>query len=190
MKNKIKTYFQLFWYTFQLSLMTFGGGYVIVSLMKKQFVDKLGWLDEKEMLDYTAIAQSSPGSIAVNASILIGYRLAGIIGVLISIAGTILPPLMILTAIAYGYTAFQSNIFIQKVLKGMQAGVAAVVVDVVLNLSSGVLRERNVLHILIMLASFVCVAFLHIHILLVILVCGLLGVGSTLMQKRRKGGLK
>ena len=71
-----KKYWTLFLSTFQLSAFTFGGGFVIIPLMRKKFVEKLKWIDEQEMLDLTAIAQSSPGAIAVNASILVGYRVA------------------------------------------------------------------------------------------------------------------
>lgn len=161
---------------------------MIISLMKKQFVDKLGWLNEKEMLDFTAIAQSSPGAIAVNASLLIGYRLAGIVGAVITIIGTILPPLLIITGISFAYTAFQSNTYIQSVLKGMQAGVAAVIVDVVLSLGSKVVKEKSILNVLIMIASFICVAFLNVNIIFVILVCGIIGVVSALINRAGKAG--
>lgn len=73
---------KLFWSTLYLSAFTFGGGYVIVSLMKKKFVDDFGWIDEEEMLDLVAIAQSTPGAIAVNGAIVVGYKLEGIIGVI------------------------------------------------------------------------------------------------------------
>ena len=66
---------KLFWSTLYLSAFTFGGGYVIVSLMKKKFVDELGLIDEEEMLDLVAIAQSTPGAIAVNGAIVVGYKL-------------------------------------------------------------------------------------------------------------------
>ena len=94
--------------------------------MKKQFVEKLGWLDEKEMLDFTAIAQSSPGAMAVNASVLLGYHLSGILGALIAIFGTVLPPLILLSVISAGYTTFASNEIVKNVMRGMQAGVCAV----------------------------------------------------------------
>ena len=83
---------KLFLSTLYLSAFTFGGGYVIISLLKNKFVDELGWIDQEEMLDLTAIAQSSPGAIAVNGAIVVGYKLAGIPGILCSIAGAILPP--------------------------------------------------------------------------------------------------
>ena len=84
-----------------ISAFTFGGGFVIVSLMQKKFVDQLHWIDEEEMMDLTAIAQSSPGAIAVNASILVGYRVAGVPGALVTVLGTVLPPLIILSIISF-----------------------------------------------------------------------------------------
>src|SRR5574344_1346207 len=103
MKKQFTEYKKLFLSTLYLSAFTFGGGYVIVSLMKKKFVDEYHWIDEKEMLDMTAIAQSAPGSIAVNASIIIGYRVAGFLGALLTICGTILPRLVILSVISFFY---------------------------------------------------------------------------------------
>ena len=127
---------RLFLATFQLSAFTLGGGYVIVPLMKKQFVDKLGWLDEHTMLDFTAIAQSTPGAMAVNASVLVGYHLRGLPGALVSTAGTVLPPLLILSVISLGYRAFIENRLLQYVLHGMEAGVCAVIADVVASMAT------------------------------------------------------
>lgn len=92
-KNK---YWQLFLSTLKLSACTFGGGFVIIPLMRERFVKELHWIEEEEMLDLTAIAQSSPGSIAINASILVGYHVAGIPGALITVVGAALPPLIII----------------------------------------------------------------------------------------------
>ena len=84
---------KLFISTFYLSAFTFGGGYVIVTLMKKTFVDQYRWIDEEEMLDLVAIAQSCPGAIAVNGAIVVGYKLAGLPGVMTSVLATVIPPL-------------------------------------------------------------------------------------------------
>ena len=127
---KAKVLWKLFISTLYLSAFTFGGGYVIVTLMKKKFVDDLHWIDEKEMLDLVAIAQSSPGAIAVNGAIVVGYKLAGIAGVLVSILGTMLPPFVIISVISAFYQAFRSNFFISQMLEGMQAGVGAVIASV------------------------------------------------------------
>ena len=100
---------QLFVSTLYLSAFTFGGGYVIVTLMKKKFVDTLHWIDQDEMLDLVAIAQSSPGAIAVNGAIVVGYKIAGIPGLLVSILGTVIPPFIIISAISVFYEIFQST---------------------------------------------------------------------------------
>ena len=113
---------KLFWSTLYLSAFTFGGGYVIVSLMKKKFVDDYHWIDENEMLDLVAIAQSSPGPIAVNGAIVVGYKLAGILGAMTAILGTIIPPFLIISVISVGYHSFRDSYIISQILEGMQAG--------------------------------------------------------------------
>ena len=84
MREKGKVLRKLFFSTLYLSAFTFGGGYVIVTLMKEKFVDQLHWIEEDEMLDLIAIAQSAPGAIAVNGAIVVGYKLAGLIGAVIA----------------------------------------------------------------------------------------------------------
>lgn len=120
MNRDKKFYWDLFSATFQLSMFTLGGGFVIVPLMRKKFMEEKHWIDEDEMMDLTAIAQSAPGSMAVNASILVGYRLAGIMGVFVTVLGTVLPPLIILTIISMFYAAFKSNTYVAMAMKGMQ----------------------------------------------------------------------
>ena len=89
-KDRKSVLWKLFISTLYLSAFTFGGGYVIVTLMKKKFVDAYHWIEEDEMLDLVAIAQSSPGAIAVNGAIVVGYKLVGIPGAIVAILGTIL----------------------------------------------------------------------------------------------------
>ncbi len=160
MKTDIRTYRKLFLSTFQLSACTFGGGFVMIPLMKKKFVDGLHWIEEQEMMDLTAIAQSSPGAIAVNASILVGYRLAGITGALVTALASVLPPLIIISIISCFYKAFREHALVTMVMVGMLAGVAAVLCDVVLTMGASVVKERKVLPIMILAASFIAVHFL------------------------------
>src|SRR5699024_6752 len=124
---------------------TFGGGFVIIPLMRKKFVEELHWIDEQEMLDFTAIAQSSPGAIAVNASILVGYRVAGLCGALLTVLGTILPPLLIISVISFFYAAFRDNVFVNMAMTGMLAGVAAVICDVVITMGKGIVKQKRIL---------------------------------------------
>jgi chromate transporter len=125
-----KKLMKLFTSTMLISAFTFGGGYVIVPLMKKRFVDELHWLEEEETLDFIAISQSSPGPIAVNASVLLGYRIAGIPGALTAILGTVLPPMLILAIISFFYLSFKECPAVGAVLSAMRAGVAAVIANV------------------------------------------------------------
>ena len=97
---------QLFTGMLSISAFTFGGGFVIVTFMKRKFVDELHWIDEQEMLDLTALAQSSPGAIAVNAAILVGWRVGGFLGMVTAVIGTVLPPITILSIISLFYAAF------------------------------------------------------------------------------------
>ena len=134
MKKDYSKLWVLFKSMFVLSACTFGGGFVIVSLMKKKYVEELQWLEEDEMLDVTAITQSAPGPLPVNASVIIGYRIAGVVGSLTAIFGTILPPMIIISIISIFYNQFRANPYISIALQVMRAGVAAVIFDVVINL--------------------------------------------------------
>ncbi|MDF2906881.1 MAG: chromate transporter [Herbinix sp.] len=183
MKKDFKFYLRLFASTFYLSAFTFGGGYVIISLMRKKFVDQYQWIEENEMLDLTAIAQSTPGPIAVNASILVGYRMAGVLGALLTVFGTVLPPLIILSVISVAYTAFRDSVFVGYTLKGMQAGVAAVIIDVVINMIHNVTKEKKKFPILLMIAAFVATFVFDVSVIIIILVCGVLGAISIYATK-------
>lgn len=179
----------LFKSMFMLSACTFGGGFVIVSLMKKKYVEELQWLDEDEMLDITAITQSSPGPLPVNASVIIGYRMCGILGSLVAVLGAILPPMVIISVIAVFYEEFRSNRYIAIALQVMRAGVAAVIFDVVINLAKNVVKGKRILYIFMMCGAFVATYLLGFSAMLIILLC--LGVGLTellvqLVLKREK----
>ena len=128
-------------------------------LMRKTFVEKLHWIDEGEMMDFTAIAQSTPGAMAVNASILVGYRMAGVPGALVTVGGTVLPPLIIISVISLFYQAFRANPIVNLAMTGMLAGVAAVLCDVVYTMARSVLRPGKwVLPAVLMVLSFLAVA--------------------------------
>lgn len=183
-----KRYGTLFWSTFQLSACTFGGGFVIIPLMRRKFVEELHWMDEQEMLDLTAIAQSSPGAIAVNASILVGYRVAGIPGALTTVCGTILPPLLIISVISMFYRVFRDNPIVNMAMNGMLAGVAAVICDVVFTMTKSIAARRRILPLLILAGAFVAVRYLRINMIAIIFVCGALGAVDFLRQSRKEVG--
>lgn len=186
-QNSRHILWQLFKATFTLSAFTFGGGFVIVSLMKKKFVEELQWLEEDEMLDITAIAQSSPGPIPINASVILGYRMHGILGSLVAILGTALPPMIIISVISYFYVQFRSNRMIAIALQVMRAGVAAVIFDVVINLAQNVCKTKRVLYMGLMVGAFVAAILFDVSAMLIILIClaiGFIDLGIELYKKR------
>ena len=170
MTDKKKILAKLFLSTLYLSTFTFGGGYVIVTLMKQKFVDELHWIQEDEMLDLIAIAQSAPGAIAVNGAIVVGFKLAGVLGAVTAIAASIIPPFLII---------------VSSVLSGMQAGVGAVIASVVLDMGGGVLKQKSVLSIVVMLTAFIATYVYKVNAVYIILACIAIGVVRTVVQQRR-----
>ena len=186
MNSRKKVLWKIFISTLYLSAFTFGGGYVIVSLMKKKFVDELYWIEEKEMLDLVAIAQSSPGAIAINGAIVVGYKLAGITGVLISIIGTIIPPFVIISLLSVCYNTFRSNELVSQMLEGMQAGVAAVIACVTYEMENGIAKGGDKMSLLIMAGAFVAACFMNVNVIYIILTCIIFGVVRTLLKRRKE----
>lgn len=187
MKRTAQLYWTLFSSTFFLSAFTFGGGYVIVPLMKKKFSDELKWIEEKEILNLTAIAQSSPGPIAVNAAILIGHRIGGMTGALMGVLGAVLPPLIIITVISSAYAAFRDNAIVSACLKGMQSGVAAVITDVVIGLGGKIVKGKSVYQIALMVCAFAATWFFGVNVALIIVFCGVLSACVTLIKSKKEG---
>lgn len=179
LKKGIKTYITLFLATLKISAFTFGGGFVIIPMLKRKFVDGLHWIDEEEMLDLIAIAQSTPGAIAVNASVLIGYRVGGFLGAVMTILGSITPPIVILSVISMFYAAFRDNKIVACVLRGMQASVAAVIIDVVITMAKNIIRDKRIFSVVIMLAAFVLSYVIGINVIYIIAVCGIIGALSV-----------
>ena len=177
--NKLKT---LFCSNFMISACTFGGGGVIIPVLQKKYVEDLKWIDEDEMMDMIAIAQSSPGIMAVNTSIIIGYRVAGIRGAVCSIAGSVLPPMVILSVISFIYEAFCSNYIVGLVLRGMEAGVAAVMINVSVNMSANVVKHKNLLNDILLAAAAVAAIFFGVPIIRLILICGAISIAVAVIN--------
>ncbi len=168
-----------------ISAFTFGGGFVIVTFMKRRFVDQLHWIDEKEMLDMTALAQSAPGPIAVNAAILLGRKAAGFSGMMAAVLGTVIPPVAILSVVSLFYRRFSESRPVALLLKGMQAGVAAVILDAALSLTQKACPAGEWAHMLILAGAFAATFFFHLNVVWIILAAALLG--AFLSLRRGKG---
>ena len=167
-EDKKKVLFHLFISTLYLSAFTFGGGYVIVSLLKKKFVDEY------------------PGAIAVNGAIVVGYKLAGIIGAFVAVIGAIIPPFVIITILSMCYQAFRDNWLISQMLEGMQAGVAAVIACVTYEMGNGIAKGGDKMSLLIMAGAFVAACFMNVNVIYIILTCIIFGVVRTLLKRRKE----
>ena len=181
---RMKLLARLFVTMLYISAFTFGGGYVIVTFMKKKFVDEFHWIDEKEMLDLTALAQSTPGAIAVNAAIMVGWRVGGFGGMLSAVLGTIIPPVAIISILSLFYAAFAENPYVALVLQGMQAGVAAVILDVVWNMGSKVVKGKSWLNNGIMVAAFAATFVFKVNVMYIILAAILIGVVKVILMRK------
>ena len=178
-------YLQLFLSFLQIGAFSFGGGYAAMPLIQSQVVDLHGWLTMKEFTDLVTIAEMTPGPIAVNGAIVVGYKLAGMIGVLVSIIGTIIPPFLIISVISVCYQAFRDNFFVSQMLEGMQAGVGAVIASVTYEMGAGVVKEKDPLSLVILVCAFAAACFFKVNVIYIVLVCGAIGAVRTILAKRR-----
>ena len=178
---------KLFLSTLYISSFTFGGGFVIVTLMKRRFVDELGWMDEDEMLDIAAMAQSTPGAIAVNAAVLTGTRVGGTIGMLVAVLGTVIPPFVLLSVLSLCYEAFRQLYPVRLALAGMQAGVAAVILDVAWGLGKNVVRKKDRVDLVLMALVFIAQWFINLNTAVIILSAAAVGLARGLIRLYGKG---
>lgn len=169
-----------------ISAFTFGGGYVVVPMIRRYFVARRRYFSEEELINMAAVAQSTPGAIAINLSALAGYRVAGIGGAVISCISAIIPPLVVLGFISAFYSAFATNVIIVAVLKGMQAGVAALIVDLIIDMCQMILKERSLLLSAMIPGAFLASFVMNINVAFILIFCCLLCVGKVMLAKRRK----
>lgn len=186
--EKVKTCLWLFGINLFIGAFTFGGGYIVVPMISKYYVHKRQLFTKDELLGMAAIAQSTPGAIAVNLSALAGYRAAGMWGIASSCVGSVIPPLVILSIVSAWYEAFSANPTVEAVLRGMQAGVAALIVDVVIDMWQIILRERSLLLNVMVPGAFFASFVFHVHIAVILAVCCLLSLWHVRMEKNKERG--
>ncbi|HIV17593.1 MAG TPA: chromate transporter [Candidatus Alectryocaccobium stercorigallinarum] len=186
MNQNIKKNIWLLGVNLFISAFTFGGGYVVVPMIRRYFVLKKKLFSEEELIEMAAVAQSTPGAIAINLSSLAGYRTAGFAGAAISCIAAVLPPLIILGIVSAFYSIFISNAVIAAVLKGMEAGVAAVMVDLIVDMCAMILKEKNIFLSALIPAAFIANFIFQINAIYILIVCCLLCVVRVVLKKRNK----
>jgi len=187
--DKKRLLVRLFFSMMLLSAFTFGGGYVIISMMRKKFVNEYHWIDEKEMLDIIAIAQSAPGPIAINGAIAVGWKLAGYPGIVTAVAATVIPPFAIMIPCAIFYNLLRANVYIGWLLDGMKIGVGALIAAVTLEMMGGLFKEGDKARsVVILTAAFVLNYILNVSVIWIVLACILYGIAVVAWGRRKAGG--
>lgn len=176
MKNILKIFFIFF----KIGSITFGGGYAMLPIIKKELVDNLGWIKEKDIYDYYAIGQSTPGIIAVNTATMTGYSLQGIKGALAATTGFILPSLIIITFIASFFKRFQEISIFRHAFAGIQVAVVALIIDIVIKMWKKSDKSRFSLFLFIL--AFLLLVLFGISPVFVILAAAAAGVSIQYLR--------
>ncbi len=174
-KRDAHFFWTLFKSTFIISAFTVGGGFVIIPLLKAKYVDEYHWISDKDTLDMVAIAQSMPGVIAVNSAVILGYRMAGVLGTIVALVATVLPCLITLTIISYCYDFFIQNAYIKMILRGMQCGATALIVNVGIDLLLKQGKKKLLLPLAIIVATFIANLVFDVNIMALIIIDGIIG---------------
>lgn len=154
----MKELLKLYWAFFKIGLFTFGGGYSMLPMMERELIQKNGWVTGEELLNYYAIAQCTPGAIAVNTATFVGTKRRGFWGGLFCTLGVITPSVIIITAIAVLLKNFADNEYVKRAFLGIRAAVAALIVSSVIRMvKSGI---KNLFQILLCVLAFLTVALL------------------------------
>lgn len=170
MKKKEMSYFTLFKEMFLMSSMAFGGGYVVISMVRDIFVKKYQVFTESELMDMAAIAQASPGAIAVNVATLTSAKVKGFGGLVVSLVATILPPLIIISLVSFVYKDLIQNEVVLALFKGMEAGVAASILVLVIDMYKDLKKTVQPWMMLLVWTSILLALVLKVHVILIIFI--------------------
>ena len=185
MKNK-KMLWELFSTLFKIGLFTFGGGYAMIAFFESEFVEKKKWLDKEEFLDMVAIAESTPGPIAINSATYVGYKNAGVLGAACATLGVVLPSFIIIYVISLFLDAFLTFELVGYAFKGLQAGVVYLILSAGIKMLKGM--KKNAMSVAILCAVLVCmIAFSILAVdfsaILFILISGVIGLAAHFIGK-------
>ena len=175
-------YIQLFLTFLKIGTFTFGGGYAMIPLITSETVMHHKWIEEKDILDIVAIAESTPGPIAVNAATFVGYRVGGVFGSFCATLGVVLPSFIIIYAISFILRQFQEFKGVQYAFQGIRAGVLALLINALVSMYKQ--APKSIFSYIIMGASFIAVTVFDINVLLIIIACAVAGILSALLAKK------
>lgn len=178
----MKSYWNLFWTFVKVSAFTIGGGMAMVAVVRDILVEKRKWMTDDEFMDILAISQTLPGLMAVNTAIFIGYRLLGTKGSIIATLGSVLPPFVIILAIAMVFSGYQDNEIVMAAFKGIRPAVVALIAVPTIKMA---LRQKwNWIYGILAIATMLLIALLKVSPIYIILVVGTI---AAAVAKYREG---
>ena len=183
MKQNYKKLWALFTTFFKIGAFTFGGGYAMIPLIQKESVEKHHWITDDDILEIIAIAESTPGPIAINSATFVGYRAASVLGASCATIGVVLPSFCIILAISYVLQQFQELKAVQYAFNGIRAGVLALLFKALWSMYQK--SPKGWVSYVVMAGAFVLTAFLKINVLYVIVGCAVFGLLTALAAERR-----
>lgn len=188
MHNKAKTLWEIFITFLKIGAFTFGGGYAMIPVFQREMVENKKWITDDDILEIIAIAESTPGPIAINSATFIGYRVAGFFGAFFGTLGVVLPSFLIIFAISFVLRSFQEIQTVRYAFAGIRAGVLALIIKALWTMYKK--APHHLVSYIIMAGSFAVAAFTDINVLYIIIGCALLGlVYSVIADRRAKNGI-
>ena len=179
-----KKLWKLFATFFKIGAFTFGGGYAMIPLIQKEAVEKNDWVSDDDILEIIAIAESTPGPIAINSATFVGYRTCGVLGAMCATFGVVLPSFVIILAISYVLREFQQIKAVQYAFNGIRAGVLALLFKALWGMYKK--SPKGWVSYVVMAGAFLATAFAGINVLYVIIGCALFGLVTSLLAQRRE----
>ena len=183
MKEKLKKVVQLFITFIKIGAFTFGGGYAMVPLIQRETVEKKKWINDDDILEIVAIAESTPGPIAVNSATFVGYKTAGVLGAAAATIGVVLPSFTIIYFISFVIDKFENNTAVKYAFSGIRAGVLALIIKALWTMSKK--SAKNIISFIITAFAFIFAA-LNINVIYIILACAVTGIVSSLIMSGRE----
>ena len=179
----MKRLLELFWTFFKIGGFTFGGGHAMIPLIQKETVENKKWITDDDILEIIAIAESTPGPVAINSATFVGYRTAGFWGAVFATMGVVLPSFCIILAIAYLLDNFMEIKAVQYAFKGINAGVLALLFKALWNMYKK--SPKSWAAYVVMGASFLLTAILKVNLFIVIVGCAVFGLVTATIAERR-----
>lgn len=183
MKEKYKKLLDVFLAFFKIGAFTFGGGYAMIPLIQKETVEKQKWITDDDILEIIAIAESTPGPIAINSATFVGYRTCGVIGAVCATLGVTLPSFGIILAISYVLREFQQLQAVQYAFQGIRVGVLALLFKALWSMYQK--SPKGWMSYIVMAGAFVLTAVCQANVLIVVLACAVFGLVTTAVMQRR-----